>query len=196
MDREWRDAGARPQERPYFLFVGRLETIKGLQDLIEVWRDIADEDLLIVGSGSQGRALRALAAGNPRVRFLGTVPQIEIGSLYVHAIACIVPSVTYETFGMVVIEALARKTPVIVRNLGALPEIIEEGGGLRFETREELRDAIRRLAGSPALRAELGEQGYRSFLRRWSREAHMELYFELLRETAIRKRGSVPWEAG
>lgn len=54
------------------------------------------------------------------------LPQSELGTLYFHALACIVPSITYETFGMIIIEAFARKTPVIVRDLGALPEVIHD----------------------------------------------------------------------
>ena len=195
VDRDWQEPGSRPQERPYFLFVGRLEPIKGLRYLLEVWEDIPDADLLIAGSGSLERELRTMATGNPRIRFLGAVPQSEIGVLYVHAVACIVPSVTYETFGMVVIEAFARKTPVIARDLGALPEIVREaGGGLTFSTRADLLSAIARLGSSPRLRLELGENGYRSFLRLWSREAHMERYFDLIREVAVRKFGFLPWE--
>ena len=49
------------------------------------------------------------------------LPQSELGTLYFHALACIVPSITYETFGMIIIEAFARSTPVIVRDLGGLP---------------------------------------------------------------------------
>jgi glycosyltransferase involved in cell wall biosynthesis len=195
VDRDWQEPGPRPQERPYFLFVGRLEPIKGLQSLIELWGNVTDQDLLIAGTGSLEKKLRAQAAGNSRVRFLGAVPQSEIGRIYFHAVACIVPSVTYETFGMVIIEAFARKTPVIVRDLGALPEVIRDGGGLTFQTPAELRVAMDKLAASPALRAELGEHGYRSFLRLWSREAHMKQYFDLLRATAIRKFGHIPWEA-
>ena len=97
--------------------------------------------------------LRALAGGNPRIRFLGAQPQSALGALYFHAIACLVPSLTYETFGIVMLEAFARKTPVIARRLGALPEVVEEsGGGLTFDTDEELLAAIGRLARSPATR--------------------------------------------
>ncbi len=52
-----------PQERPYFLFVGRLEKIKGLDDVIPVFRDYPGADLLIAGDGEYAAHLRALAAG-------------------------------------------------------------------------------------------------------------------------------------
>ncbi len=194
-DRDWRDPGPRPQERPYFLFVGRLEAIKGLQSLIEVWDQIADCDLLVAGAGNYEERLRAKAASNPRVRFLGALTQRELGGLYAHALASLVPSLTYETFGIIIIEAFARKTPVIVRDLGALPEVVQDsGGGFVYRTNEELISAIRRLVASQNLRMELGENGYQAFLKWWSKEAHLKLYFDLLRQTALDKFGHVPWE--
>ncbi|HYO45899.1 MAG TPA: glycosyltransferase family 4 protein [Gemmatimonadota bacterium] len=195
VDGDWKEPGPRPQERPYFLFVGRLEAIKGLQELIDLWPNVPDHDLLVAGTGTLAGKLQAMAARDPRIRFLGPVPQAELGRLYVHAVACLVPSLTFETFGMVVIEAFARKTPVIARDLGALPEVVREaGGGFTYRTHEDLIAAMRGLAASPALRAELGESGYRAFSRLWSREAHLERYMELLREIAVRKFGRVPWE--
>jgi glycosyltransferase involved in cell wall biosynthesis len=117
-------------------------------------------------------------------------------NLYYHALACLVPSVTYETFGIVIIEAFARKTPVIVRDLGALPEVVEESGaGFVYRTDEELLSAMQRIADSPALRVELGEKGYRAFEANWSAEAHLKLYFDLLRKIALVKFGHVPWES-
>jgi len=195
-DRDWQDPGPRMQERPYFLFVGRLEAIKGLQTLIEAWDQITDCDLLVAGAGNYEGPLRARAASNPRVKFLGALPQHELGALYAHALACLVPSLTYETFGIIIIEAFARKTPVIAHDLGALPEVIEDsGGGFVYRTDAELLAAIRRLTNAPELRGELGERGYQAFLRWWSREAHLELYFDLLRRTALDKFGVIPWEA-
>jgi len=106
-----------------------------------------------------------------------------------------VPSITYEVFSLIVIESFARKTPVIARDLGALPEAIQDsGGGFIYRTDEELLTAIQGIATSPTLRCELGEKGYRAFVRRWSREAHLELYFDALRKTATKKFGYVPWE--
>jgi glycosyltransferase involved in cell wall biosynthesis len=195
VDSEWQNPGPRPQERPYFLFVGRLEIIKGLQTLIDVWDRVPDHDLLVAGTGNQEAALRAQAARNPRIRFLGPQPQQRLGALYYHALAAIVPSITYETFGMINIEAFARKTPVIVRDLGALPEVVHDSrGGFVYRTEEELLQAIGQLASSPTLRAELGENGYRAFLQWWTREAHMKKYFDFLRAAAVRRYACVPWE--
>ena len=176
VDREWREPGPRPHPRPYFLFVGRLEPVKGIDELIALWPEVEEADLLVAGDGSLAGELRAQAAGNPRIRFLGWVPQGGLGPFYRHAIACLIPSRTFETFGMVAIEAYSRKTPIVARNLGALPELVGKGGGIVYETRAELRAALARLAGTQDLRDELGERGYRAFLRLWSREAHLAAY--------------------
>jgi glycosyltransferase involved in cell wall biosynthesis len=194
VDDEWRSPQARPQAGPYFLFVGRLEVIKGLQTVIALWNRVPGFDLLVAGTGTYEPELRAMAADNPRIKFLGSQRPEELGALYYHAVACIVPSITYETFGMTNIEAFARKTPVIARDLGGLTEVVKDsGGGLLFKTDDELLEAIRRISQSPELRAELGQKGYEGFIRWWCREAHLESYFQFLNGSALRKFGSVPW---
>lgn len=193
-DRDWQDPAPRPQERPYYLFVGRLEKIKGLQTLIAVWDRAPEADLLVAGTGAYESELKALAAGNPRIKFLGARPQRELGALYRHALACVVPSITYETFGIIAIEAFARKTPVVSRDLGALPEVVEDsGGGIVYRSDEELLAALRQLAAQPALREELGERGYRALVDRWCRAAHLRMYYDTIAELAERKFGHVPW---
>ena len=180
-DRDWQYPGPRPQERPYFLFVGRLEVIKGLQTLIELWEQVPEYDLLVAGTGNYAAELQQQAAANPRIKFLGAKPQRELGALYYHALACLVPSLTFETFGIVIVEAFARKAPAIVRDLGALPEVIEDsGGGFIYRRDDELLDYIRRIGAAPELRNDLGERGYGAYVRLWSREAHMQLYGELV----------------
>jgi glycosyltransferase involved in cell wall biosynthesis len=140
--------------------------------------------------------LREMAAANPRIIYLGQRSSEELASLYEHCLACIVPSIYYETGPFVVIEAFARKAPVIAHDMAGMSELVREsGGGILYRTHEELLAALSRIAGSPSLREQLGENGYRAFQLRWSRPAHLEMYFGLLREVALRKFGFVPWEA-
>jgi glycosyltransferase involved in cell wall biosynthesis len=157
---------------------------------------VQDFDLLVAGTGQQEASLREQAASNPRVRFLGARPQRELGALYVHATAGGGAALTDEAGGIVVRGGGAGETAVSVRDLGALPEVVEEsGGGFVSRTDQELLRAIESLGGSPARRSELGEKGYCAFVRLWSREAHLAQYFGLLREIALKKTGRVPWEA-
>ena len=191
-DDDWKVPSSRPQKRPYFLFVGRLEKIKGLQRLIEAWSRISGADLLVAGAGTYERKLRTQAEPNPRIRFLGPQTQKELGLLYRHARACIVPSITYETFGIILIEAFARKTPVIAHDLGALTEVVEESrGGLLYRSTDELVSAIDALRASDRLCRELGENGYTSFLANWTLEVHLKKYFDILEDAGLSKRGLV-----
>lgn len=179
-----------PTERPYFLFVGRLERIKGVQVLLDRFRGYSGADLIIAGDGEFGDELRRQAAGLTNVHFVGRVHPRPLRSLMARAIAVLAPSIGYETFGLVSIEAFAQRTPVIAHDLGGLPEPIREsGGGLTYRTPAELLLAMEALRGDPASRRAMGERGYQSFLQRWSEEPHLERYFALISEArSLRER--------
>jgi glycosyltransferase involved in cell wall biosynthesis len=193
-DDDWRSPGPRPHPRPYFLYIGRLEAIKGLETLLRIWRDRRDVDLVVVGDGSLRHRVEAAAANNPHIVARGFVQPASVGAFYVHSIACIVPSIIYEIAPTVVLEAFARKTPVIARDLGGVAELVREGnGGLLYETDDELRAAIDRLRCDASLQRELGERGYASFLTKWTTDVHMANYLTLIDDIASQKYGHLPW---
>lgn len=176
---------ASPWPRPYFLFVGRLEKIKGLQDVLPLFGDDAPADLLVVGGGDYQAELEAQAEGLSHVHFIGRKPAEELGSLYRHALAAVVPSICYETFGIVLIESFREGTPVIARDLGPFGEIVRDsGGGLLFETESELAEALQRIAGDAALRERLGRAGEQTLHGRWMEDAVIPQYFDLIRRSA------------
>ncbi len=158
-----------PHQRPYFLFVGRLEKIKGLQDIFPAFDKYPDADLLILGDGDYSAELKALAAGNDRIKFLGRKPLDELNTYYRSALGLIVPSVCYETFGIILIEAFRLGTPVIARRLGPFPEIVEKAnGGVLFEDEEGLIAALRALQIDPKLRDKQSKAARLAFEKYWS----------------------------
>ena len=186
---------APPHPRPFFLFVGRLEKIKGLQNLFPLFRTYPHADLLVAGTGNFEAELRAQARGMNNVVFLGSLEQARLRALYRHAIAVLVPSICYEVFGIIILEAYLQRTPVIVHRLGGLAEVVEESqGGFSYNTPEELLEAMERLRSDPGLRRAMGGRGFEKYTERWSTEAHLAMYFEQLEETARRKLGRVPWQ--
>ncbi|HEX6943370.1 MAG TPA: glycosyltransferase family 4 protein [Gemmatimonadaceae bacterium] len=188
--------GTAPHDRPFFFFAGRLELIKGLQDVIPVFARYADADLLIAGDGEYAAALKQQAAGTPNVRFLGRISPDDLSRYYRHSIATIVPSVCYETFGIVLIEAFRQGAPVIARRLGPFPEIVERsGGGELFQTTEELVSAMQRLQSDPAHRARLARAGYRGYVERWSESAVVPQYLDIVRRAAARRNKRAVLEA-
>lgn len=178
-----RDTRSTEGRRPFFLFVGRLELIKGLQNVIPSFKNQDRFDLMIAGDGTYRDELEKMAAGHPRITFLGRQGQDELAALYESAVAVIVPSICYETFGIIVIEAFSRKTPVIVNDLGALPEVVtDSGGGYVYRNTEEMEAQMDKLAGDRRLRDSLGMKGYFAFLQHWNEKAHLEKYLGVVDE--------------
>ncbi len=113
----------RKTRRPYFLFVGRLEKIKGLQTIIPFFRRYSKAELWIVGKGKYEPRLKRLTGGNNNIRFLGYRQGQALHSLYQGAIAVIVPSLCLEIASSVIPEAFMHRTPVIARRLAGMQEI-------------------------------------------------------------------------
>jgi glycosyltransferase involved in cell wall biosynthesis len=108
----------------YYLYIGRLAREKGIDTILEAWRD-APGQLLVVGDGPDARRLRG--AATPHVRFLDGVPAEEVASLIRGARALVLPSVWYEGQPRVVLEAYAAGVPVIASRIGGLQEVVIDG---------------------------------------------------------------------
>lgn len=128
------------------LFVGRIEPVKGLTSVIDALAVLRDKNpalfektrLLVIGGGKKKKeldtneevarikeAIRKLGL-RKRVKFLGSVGQVQLRKYYSTADALIVPSL-YESFGLVTVEALACGTPLLVSRIGMLKSIVREG---------------------------------------------------------------------
>ena len=162
--------------------MGRLEKLKGVQTLIPLFRSYDKAQLWIVGTGQYETELRRMAERSSNITFLGHQSGDRLRVLYEQAIATIVPSLWYEVFGIIILESLSRATPVIVRNIGGMPKIIaESGGGMTFDTDEQLLDAMDRLMTNPDLRRKLGKQGYAALHQRWTADVHIPRYLGLVK---------------
>ncbi len=118
-------------ERPTFLYLGRLSPEKGVMTLLEAWKRLNQPQwqLNLVGDGPQRESLETFGQefGLHNVTFIGHQPTSQVIEAIKQSTAVIVPSQWYETFGRVVIEAFACGRGVLVSNLGALSELVEEG---------------------------------------------------------------------
>lgn len=175
-------------EKPYVLFVGRFEPLKGAHTLIPLFREYTRAQLVLVGEGSQFSALKALAGSSPNIKFLKWMNQQELAGVYRDATALIVPSLCYENAPLVVLEAHLQKTPVIGRNIGSLPDLLTETqGGLTFADDTSLRAIIDELLDNPARRDLLGMNGYTAYLNNYTAQAHLQRYFEIIRQAQAKK---------
>ena len=111
------------------LVAGRLSAEKGIDVAIRAMAALGGATLDIAGTGPAEAALRTLAeeVAPGRVRFHGLVDKAEVQRLMLAAAVVAVPSRWYENQPMVVLETLARGTPVVGSDLGGMPELIEPG---------------------------------------------------------------------
>ncbi|HEX7979597.1 MAG TPA: glycosyltransferase family 4 protein [Gemmatimonadaceae bacterium] len=180
-----RDPGVPPRRRaadarPYFLFVGRIESLKGLDDVIDRFRTFEDADLVIAGVGAERAALERRAAGISRVRFVGFQTGQALSDLYSGARGVIASSRGFETFGMSVIEAYSRGVPVLARKLGSYLELVEgSGAGLTFADADELERGMRTLLDDER-HVRMGERAYALFRDSYSEDAVLPRYLELV----------------
>lgn len=143
------DPGVQNGEGGYVVFVGRLSEEKGIHTLLRAWDSIEEPlSLKIVGDGPLAEYVQSAAAKDSRIEWLGRRPFEDTLSIIGHAACLVMPSIWYETFGRTIVEAFAKSTPVIVSNLGAMKELVEDGRtGLHVEAGDprQLATAVRKL---------------------------------------------------
>jgi phosphatidylinositol alpha-mannosyltransferase len=154
---------------PNVLFVGRHEPRKGLLDLLKAHRIMrktgSGSRLLIVGSGPQEREARRYVAtrGLQEVEFLGRVSDAEKAQLFRTVDVFASPATGGESFGIVLLEAMAAGTPIVCSDIHGYKGVVRrDREGLLVPPREprELAIAIDRLLRDPALREQMGAAGH------------------------------------
>lgn len=119
----------------YALFVGRLSEEKGIRTLLSAWSQLrSGERLKIVGDGPLAREVKSAAAAMRTVEWLGSRSGDEVQELMGDATVLVFPSICYEGFPLVLVEALAAGLPIIASRLGAMEELIVEGNTGRLFT--------------------------------------------------------------
>jgi glycosyltransferase involved in cell wall biosynthesis len=150
-----------------FLYAGRLDGEKGLDTLLEAFREVPGE-LVLVGDGTEASRLRRLAG--ERVRFAGAKDRDELVADYAAADVFVLPSRS-EPWGMVLNEAAAAGLPLVAtEETGAARDLIEDGrNGFVVPAGDvaALQDRLALLAADPELRAQAGARS-RDLARRFT----------------------------
>lgn len=123
---------------PYFVYASRIETVKGVFTVLETFKNLPDEYLIIIGNGPEEEAAASYLKKHhmTNVKMTGYLPHDKTVSLLQHAKATIYPSLLYEGgFPLTIIESFSVSTPVIVSNSPNIASNIKEGyNGFLFET--------------------------------------------------------------
>jgi glycosyltransferase involved in cell wall biosynthesis len=142
-------------EMPVVLFVGRLNTQKGIRDLLDaslaVWRK-ARHRLVVIGDGPLRDTVAEQAASHPHIDYLGRQDRSAIRSWLQRAHVLVAPSQeaggAREAAGLVLLEAQACGTPVLAYRSGGIPEMMDDGvTGLLAPEAEynQLQDGLQQL---------------------------------------------------
>jgi glycosyltransferase involved in cell wall biosynthesis len=169
----------------FFLFVGRVERIKGIMTLLAAMRRLPAR-LVVAGEGSLLPQVRSEAIRSGlAVEAVGFQSGRGLHDLIRGSRCVVVPSEWHETFGLVVLEAYALGKPVIASRMGGIPEVVREGEtGLLFEAGnvQELAGAMKRMWTRPAEAAEMGRAGRMLAEGMFGRDRHCEQILSLYRK--------------
>ena len=174
------------------LFVGRFEERKGLIHLLRAYHRLrkrhVDARLLVIGTGPKQREYRRFVGlrGIRDVEFLGRVSDDAKARYFASADIFCAPATGQESFGIVLLEAMAAGVPIVASDIHGYKSVVQRGvQGLLVEPRNPraLAAALYRLANDPELRHEMGEAGRRKAPEySWDRvtERIVDFYHEVL----------------
>jgi phosphatidylinositol alpha-mannosyltransferase len=182
------------------LFVGRFEERKGLIHLLKAYHRLrkrkVDARLLVIGAGPKQREYRRFVGlrGIRDVEWLGRVSDDDKVRYFASADIFCAPNTGQESFGIVLLEAMAAGVPIVASDIHGFKRVVERNvQGLLVEPRNPraLAAALYRLAIDPDLRHDLGEAGRaRAPEFSWDRvtERIVDFYYET-RERVLAERG-------
>lgn len=176
-------------DEDYFVFIGRVDKLKGVELLIEAWAEIKDYKLLIIGSGPEEENIKEKINKYKldNIDLLGFKKHEEAFKIIENSHAVIIPSQWYEPFGMIVIESFSLGVPVIAGAIGSLPSIIQDGhNGILFEynKKEKLVESILKVSEDREFRNTLAIGAKNSYLKYTDSENYktlIEIYNGLIK---------------
>ena len=159
----WATAPPWPTGGPTIFFVGRHEPRKGLAVLLEAMAYLPRATRLwVAGSGPQTAELCQATAFDHRVEWLGRIPEAEVASRLRGATVACFPSLHGESFGIVLLEAMAASTPVVASDLAGYRNVARAGRDALLVPPGDpiaLADAVRRVLTDEVLAKELATSG-------------------------------------
>lgn len=184
------DPGAGDGQRSGIIFIGRLAEEKGIATLLSA-AELVPGAVSVAGDGPLAPLVRGAAAAG-HVTYLGSLGAGEVANQLRGAIALAVPSIWFEGFPMVVVEAYAAGTPVVASRIGSLAAVVEDGVTGLHATPGDAAQLAERLAWAIAHPADLGRMGAsarRLYDRSYRGAAHLTALLEIYATSMSRVRG-------
>lgn len=181
------------------LFTGRLTVHKGVEYLIKAAKKI-EAEIVILGDGPEREYLKTLIAKNnlTNVHMLGYFSQKAqiLDDFYLRADVYVAPSVWAEPLGLVILEAMARKTPVIVTRKGGVMTIVKDGVNgflVRAKNPKMIAEKVNLLLYNDKLRKRMGEAAYKTVIKRFSWDKIATKFYNLYEKALSNKKSVLPY---
>lgn len=178
-----RDPGCGDGRGGYALYVGRLSEEKGIDTLLTAWSMPGPKaPLKVIGDGPLRAEVERFAQNTREVEYLGSKNPEAVSSLMAEASFLVIPSMCYETFGRVAMEAFATGTPVLAANIGAVGEITDNGRtGLHFHSGDptDLAVKVEWLRSHAAELAHMRTEARREYEAKYTAERNYEMLMEI-----------------
>jgi glycosyltransferase involved in cell wall biosynthesis len=178
------------QKENHFLFVGRLSEEKGIETLLKAFGELPFV-LKIAGDGPLKNTVTEAAKQYSNIRYIGSLTSEEVTTELLKTQALIFPSVWYEAFGLVNIEAFSNGTPVLASKIGAPESLIIDGyNGFHFESGNvnNLKEVVNRFnALSTIQKKQMGNNAFDNYKSHYSPELQLG-YFEAIYNKVLRKK--------
>jgi phosphatidylinositol alpha-mannosyltransferase len=178
--------GGEQTDGPVIFFVGRHEPRKGLDILLTALRYLpADVRVWIGGDGPETTALQAQHTGDPRLEWLGRISDDEKASRLRAADVFCAPSLRGESFGVVLLEAMAARTPIVASDLDGYRNVARSGADALLVPPGDpvaLGGALREVISNPSCAEALvtsGQQRAEEFSMDNLAHRYVELYKQL-----------------
>jgi glycosyltransferase involved in cell wall biosynthesis len=179
-------------EDTILLYVGRVSVEKQIEQVRAVLEQVPGSRLAIVGDGPHRASLETYFEGLP-VKFMGYLTGEDLSRAYASADIFVFTS-ALETFGLVVVEAMAAGLPVVSARVGGVVDVVQEGvTGYTFEVDDVagLVEGVRAIAGPPGRRVEMGLAA-RAYAETQSWEAIMDELLDVYRALIAHKAANSP----
>jgi glycosyltransferase involved in cell wall biosynthesis len=178
------DPGVRKGSGDYIISVGRFSPEKDVTTLLAAWKKLRGIPLKLVGDrpaeGEVCRLIQESWAGD--VVLLGRRPRDQVLTLMKKARLLVSPSASYETFGLVVVEAFACGVPVVASRIGAMAEIVEDGRtGLLFTPGDpdDLAEKVRWAIDHPDVMDRMGKHARGLYEEKYTAEINYHILLNI-----------------
>lgn len=189
-DVSWIDKKYKFKYDKMVLFTGRLTQHKGVNYLIQAAKKIKAE-IVILGDGPERQYLEKLIIKNKlgNVHMLGYFSQRlgKIDDFYLRSDVYVAPSVWDEPLGLVILEAMVNKTPVIVTRKGGVTTIVRDnhnGFLVKAKSANMIATKVNELLQNDKLREKMGENAYNTVVKQFNWGKIANKFFSIYKRTA------------